>query len=48
MRFVASTVFLTRFVPVSLYRRLRDTSRFGARFHRSPSAWDKPYAAGPR
>ncbi|WP_371617710.1 hypothetical protein [Streptomyces sp. NBC_00454] len=44
MRFAASAVFITVFVPISLYRRLRESSRFGARFHHGASAWDKTVA----
>lgn len=43
MRFAAPAVFIIVFIPISLYRRLRASSRFGARFHHGPSAWDKPY-----
>ncbi|MFC8170743.1 hypothetical protein ACFUJ0_03945 [Streptomyces sp. NPDC057242] len=48
MRFAASAVFVAVFVPISLYRRLRGSSRFGPRFHRGPSAWDLPRAVRPR
>ncbi|GAA2476886.1 hypothetical protein [Streptomyces gobitricini] len=48
MRFAASAVFVAVFVPISLYRRVRGSSRFGARFHRGPSAWDLPRAVDPR
>lgn len=44
MRFAAPAAFVTVFIPISLYRRLRATSRFGPRFHNAPSAWDKPVA----
>lgn len=48
MRFAASAAFVTVFVPISVYRRLRASSRFGARFHQAPSAWDKPGARNVR
>ncbi|WEH39582.1 hypothetical protein OG233_08835 [Streptomyces sp. NBC_01218] len=48
MRFAASAVFVAVFVPISLYRRLRGSSRFGPRFHQGPSAWDSPRAADQR
>lgn len=44
MRIIASVVFATVFVPMSLYRRLTKSSRFGSDFHRSPTAWDLPVA----
>ena len=33
--------FFIVLVPISWYRRLTGSSRFGPKFHRSPSAWDR-------
>lgn len=37
-------LFLVVLIPVSWTRRLRQSSRFGRKFHRAPSAWDLPLA----
>lgn len=42
MRIAAALAFVTVFVPISLYRRVTASSRFGSRFHHGPSAWDQP------
>ncbi|MEV4756230.1 hypothetical protein AB0J86_14110 [Micromonospora sp. NPDC049559] len=48
MRLLAALLFVTVLVPVSWFRRLTGSSRFGRRFHRSASAWDLGAVPGPR
>ena len=48
MRFAAPVLFIAVFVPISLGRRMLASSRFGSRFHRGSTAWDKPYVSNPR
>lgn len=48
MRIAASVVFVAIFVPISLYRRLAGSSRFGSDYHHGATAWDKPDLARPR
>lgn len=40
MRLLAAALFVLVLVPISWYRRVTGTSRFGRRYHRSASSWD--------
>lgn len=40
LRLLSLLLFFLVLVPISWYRRLTGSSRFGPRYHRSASSWD--------
>lgn len=44
LRILAVVAYVFLLLPIWVARKATGTSRFGPRFHRAPTAWDRPMA----
>lgn len=44
LRFICAIAYILIFLPIWALRRVTGGTRFGPRFHKGRSAWDRPVA----